>query len=604
MHPLATTLLLGIGAQWMAWRMRLPSILLLLLFGFFAGPFTDHVLVDPDAMFGDTLLPFVSLSVGVILFEGGLTLRFGELRRAGGRAALSLIFLGSPLTFILAAGAARWTLSVDWPLAMLLGAILVVTGPTVILPLLRHVRPTGPVSSVLRWEGIVTDPIGAVGAVLVFQVLFLSAVEERSSAALLGVAKAIGVGGLLGVLGALLLVFLIRRGLIPDFLHAAVTLLFVLTAFVTSNQVQHESGLLAVTLMGITLANQRKVSVEHIVHFKENLGVLLISILFILLAARLPLEEFTRFDLRSLAFVVLLIFVVRPAMVFVATLGTKLTWPERAFVAWLAPRGIVAAAVASVFALELEEIDYPGAERLVPVVFLVIIVTVTVYGLSATPLARRLGISKGTPQGILFVGAHSWARDMARALQEAGQEVLLVDTNHHEVQTAKIDGLPAHYGSILAEDFEVTAPIEGIGQLVCVTHNDEVNALACLHFTPEFGRNHVFQVVPEDEEPGEEELPMHLRGRALFGSEEKFFRLEARFRTGGVKRTRLGDEFTYEDFLEQYDVEGAPVIPLFLIDAEGKLKVVVAGEKLAPKAGDTVIALVEEPDDSASADTG
>ena len=395
---------------------------------------------------------------------------------------------------------------------------------------------------------------------------------------------------------------LLRRNLIPDFLHSAVTLAFVLAAFVAADQIQPESGLLAVTLMGVLIANQKSVSVEHIVEFKENLGVLLISSLFILLAARLPLEEFTRFDLRMLAFVVVLIVVVRPITVLLSTLGTGLSWAEKAFVGWMAPRGIVAAAVASVFSLKLKEAGVAGAERLVPVVFLVIIVTVTVYGLTANPLARRLGLSKGTPQGVLFLGAHRWAREMARALDGAGIEVLLVDTNHHEVQAARIEGLPAHYGSILAEDFELIAPVDGIGHLVCLTHNDEVNALACMQLTSLVGRGQAYQLPPDDDEPAGEELPLHLRGRMLFDRTCRYWELESRFRAGAVvKRTRLGEEFGLEEFRATYEREGAPTIPLFLLRQDGRLQAYLAGAELEPQPGDTLVALIDPPADEEDA---
>jgi NhaP-type Na+/H+ or K+/H+ antiporter len=439
MVGLASILLLGIGAQWLAWRLRLPSILLLLLVGLAAGPLSGNRLLDPDELFGDSLLPFVSLAVATILLEGGLTLRFRKLRGAG-RAVTQLVVVGVPVTWALATLAARWTLGMEWRLALLLGAILVVTGPTVILPLLRHIRPRGAAGSLVRWEGIVTDPIGAVLAVLVFQGMFLAG-RQATAEAVLGLLKALLAGGAAGVLGAGLLVLLLRRRLVPDYLHSGVALAIAIGAFLASNAVQHESGLLAVTLMGVALANQELAHVEHIIEFKENLRVLLISTLFILLAARLPIEEFREFDLHNLLFVAVLIVVVRPITIYLGTLGAGLTWRERAFAAWMAPRGIVAAAVASVFALDLAQAGYPDPDRLVSSVFAVILVTVTLYGLTAGPLARRLGLSEENPRGVLVLGAHSWARELAKVLASAGIEVLLVDANRREVRAARMAGL-------------------------------------------------------------------------------------------------------------------------------------------------------------------
>ncbi len=592
MQGLAGVLLLGIAAQWLAWRMRIPSILLLLLTGFAVGPFTGYL--DPQEMLGDELQHIVALAVAVILFEGGLTLHVRELKGAG-RAATSLIVIGPVLTFVLVTGLAHWILDFAWEPAMLVGAILVVTGPTVIGPLLQHVRPTGAVGKVVRWEGIVTDPIGAVMAVLVYEA-FLHGEHERGIA-YQGLARAVLAGGGFGVLTGLVTVVLLKKKLIPDFLHAPVALALAVAGFVGSNHIQHESGLIAVTLMGILLANQRRVVIEHIVEFEENLRVILVSALFILLAANVPLEEFQRVNLRTIGFVVALIVVARPVVVFLSTIGTGLDWKEKAFVSWMAPRGIVAAAVASVFAKELADGPHQeAAGQLVPVVFLVIIGTVLVYGLTARPLARKLGLSKGVPNGVFFVGAHGWARSIAVGLRDAGIEVQLSDTNHGSVQASRIDGLTAHYGSVLADDFELKIPLDDIGHLLCLTHNDEVNALACLHFAPLLGRGHVHQLTPDDAGPGGEEIAAHLRGHVLFDEELRFWDLEARFRDGAVvKTTRLSEEFGLAEFRSTYDQPGRPVVPLFFLRADGSVDVVSADEEEKWEAGDRVVAIVDEP---------
>jgi hypothetical protein len=465
-----------------------------------------------------------------------------------------------------------------------------VTGPTVLVPILRNVRPAGSLGRVVMWEGIVTDPIGAIVAVLVFQTLVHPG--ETGSIAAIGALRALA-GGLTGVAGALLIVVLLRRDLIPDYLQAATVLGIAVASYVAANMVQHEAGLLAVTLMGILLANQRLVSIEHVVEFKENLRTLLLSALFILLAARLPLEEFTRFDLGGLAFLGLLLLVVRPACVFLSTLGARLSLRERTFVAWMAPRGIVAAAVTSVFALELAAQGRPGAERLVPIVFLVIVGTVTIYGLSALPLARRLGLARPEPQGVLLVGAHEWARKIGTALRGAGIDVMLVDTNHREVSAARIQGLAAHYGSVLSDELHHLEPMERIGHLVALTMNDHVNALACLHLVPTFGRARVHQLPPSELESDKDELPRHLSGRIAFDPAADFWTLERRFRAGAVvKRTRITEEFDYADFLVEYEREGAPVLPLFVKTATGKLRTVTSRAAPEVVAGDTLLALV------------
>ncbi len=605
MSGLAALLLLGISVQWLAWRLRLPSILLLLLAGFAIGPLAQPLLgrklVDPDALLGETLLPFVSLSVAVILFEGGLSLKLRELRGAG-PVVLQLVLLGPPITFALATLAGLYTLGLDLGLCALLGAILVVTGPTVIVPLLRHVRPSGSVGRVILWEGIVTDPIGAIVAVLVFQTLVHTG--PTSDIALRGAGLALLGGGVAGLVGAVAIVLLLRRDLIPDFLQAAVVLAIALAAFLGANEVQHEAGLLAVTLMGVVLANQRQVSIEHVVEFKENLRVLLLSVLFLLLAARLPLEEFTNVDLRSVGYLLALVLVVRPLAVLIATAFSRLGWRERLFIAWMAPRGVVVAAVTSVFALQLVLDGHPGAERLVPIAFLVILGTVAIYGLSALPLARRLGLARDEPQGVLFVGAHEWARRMALALHKAGVETLLVDTNHHEVQSARLDGLEAHYGSVLSDDLSHVPQLESLGHVVAVTTNDHVNALACLHLAPLFGRSSVHQLAP-GEGAAQADLPPHLRGRVLFAPEADFWTIEHRFRRGAlVKATKLGPEHDYEAFRRQYERDERPVIPLFVKSAAGRVRVVKARDGATSgdfEPGDTLFALVDPIPDEAPA---
>jgi len=592
MLGLAGLLLLGVGAQWLAWRLRLPSILLLLLVGFVIGPFTGHRLLDPDELLGESLLPFVSLSVAVVLFEGGLSLRLRELRGAG-RTVFQLSFFGPPITFALATLAGRVTLGLDWELCALLGATMVVTGPTVILPLIRHVRPAGTLGRVILWEGIVTDPIGAIFAVLVFQGLLHGG--DLQELALHGAGMALLGGGLAGFIGAALIVLFLLRDLVPDYLHASAALGIALAAYVAANLVQHEAGLLAVTLMGILLANQRWVSIEHIVEFKENLRVILLSTLFLLLAARLPLEEFTRFDLGGLGYLLLLVLIVRPVSVLASTLFTSLTWKERLFVSWMAPRGVVAAAVTSIFALELTGAGRPGADRLVPVVFLVILGTVAIYGLTSLPVAKRLGLARPAPQGVLLVGAHEWSRTIGTALKQAGVEVLLVDTNHHEVLAAHMDGLAAYHGSVLSEEFLHSAPLENLGHVIAVTPNEHVNALACLHLAPVFGRSNVHMLVPS-ESRDKERMPRHLRGRVLFDRNADFWALERRFRAGAiVKRTRLSEEYRYDDFCEQYEAEDAPVVPLFVKTASSRVRPVTARDGLEIEPGDTLLALVDPP---------
>ena len=587
----ASIVVLGITAQWLAWRIRFPSILFLLVFGFIAGPITGFL--HPDSLLGDLLLPIVSISVALILFEGGLTLRLGELKDVG-KVVILLIVIGSIVTWIIATLSARYILGLDIRLSILLGAILVVTGPTVIGPLLRHVRPLKRVGTVLKWEGIMIDPVGAILAVLVFEAILAGEISEAGTMIFLGIFKTLLIGGIIGFGMAQLLVFLLRKFLVPDFLQESVALVMVIAAFVLSNIFQEESGLLAVTLMGLFIDNQKFVSIKHIVEFKENLRVIIISSIFILLAARLNLDDFQNFDLNALVFIGVLILIARPVSVFISTIGSKLNWRERTFLSWMAPRGIVAAAISSIFAFKLSENGIEGTEVIVPVTFLVIVVTVIVYGITASPMAMFLKVAQSKPQGILFVGAHKWARSLARVLMNKKINIVMVDTNKANISSARMEGIPAFLGSILSEHITEVLNLDGIGRLMALTPNDEANSLASLHMSDEFERGEMYQLPPLSEKSGKEPdfSPKHLRARFLFGEGINYYYLNSLFMQNWIiKTTNLSEEFTYDDMRKHYNEK---IIPFFLITENGKLFISTLEDPIKPKPGDTVIALVQD----------
>lgn len=586
---LVSIITLGIAAQWIAWRVKLPSILVLLLVGFVAGPVTGFL--EPDILLDDLLSPIVSISVALILFEGGLSLKIDELRKIRG-VVRNLITLGVVLTWLLSTGAAHLLLGLDLSLSLLLGSILVVTGPTVILPLLRDIRPTGRVSKTLRWEGILIDPVGVTLAVLVFEGIFIADVQQATAVALLGFVETLLVGGVIGLFSAGFLTLMLRRYWIPDFLQVPITVMLVVGAFAVSDLLQPESGLLTVTLMGIVMANQKAATVKHIVEFKENLGVMLISGLFILLSARLHLDDLAHVGLETVVFVAFLILMVRPLSVFIATLRSGWSWQERLFVAWLAPRGIVAAASASLFALELIHVGHPQAELLTPITFTVIVATVSIYGLTARSLAYRLGVAEANPQGVLIVGAHRWARSIAHALIGEGYRVLMVDSNWDHIQAAQEAGIPAYCGNILSVEVE-ELDLSGIGRLLALTSNDEVNSLAALHFSEVFGRSEVYQLSCKPGSGGDA-VPPHLRGRLVFGSRSTFEMLRSMVDGGATVRLMpLSAYGSFERFREVYQDQA---IPLFLTDETGRLSIVATDSSLVSRPGQVVISLIQSPE--------
>lgn len=588
----ATIIVLGIGAYWISWRLRIPAILLLLALGFVTGPVTG--LINPDEIFGAILLPVVSASVAVILFEGGMNLKFSELREIR-KVVTRLVTIGVLVTWVVTGVAAYFLFGFSHQIASLLGAILVVTGPTVIMPLLRNLRATGKMDSIMKWEGIVIDPIGAVLTVLVFQAVVAGGVIEAGEKVGLSVLKTVIVGGAVGVAGGRALIIILKRYWVPDFLQNAVTLMILIAAFTFSDYIQKESGFVTVTIMGIVLANQREVSIKRIMEFKETLRVLFISSLFIILSSRLTFNDLNfLLSYKSALFLLVLFFIARPLCVFLSTRGSGLRLKEKIFLSWMAPRGIVAAAVASVFGLKLAGDGFTEAEHLVSITFLVITATVLVYGLTAPPLARKLGVAKPDPQGVLFVGAHDWARAMAKFLHEDGFKVSLVDSNWENISTARQEGLMAHYKNIILDDVSENLDCEGIGKLLALTSNDEVNSLAALSFVESFGRSQVYQLPRQSgrHSAHEESVVSELTGRFLFSPEATYEYITFQFGTGAViKKTQITAEFDYEAFRNHY---GAKAVPLFLIKENGDLLAFANDNPPAPQPGHHLVALVFE----------
>jgi len=602
LYGLISIVVFGVGAQWLAWRFKLPAILLLLLAGIVAGPLTN--LLQPDLLLGDVLAPFISVSVGIILFEGGLSLRFSELRDIGG-SVINLVSTGVIITLVIVAYSALHLFDMSLELAVLMGAILVVTGPTVIIPLLRQVRPTGQVGSILKWEGIVIDPIGAMLAVLVFEVIFASGFSEATSIAVTSILKTIFFGTLLGLAGAGLIYLLLKRYLLPDFLQNPVTLMVVLAIFGLSNFFQHESGLWATTVMGIALANQKSARIHHIVEFKENLRVLLLSALFIILAARVQLENLlANLNLNILFFLLILIFIARPLSVYLSTIRSKLSNREKLFLSWMAPRGVVAASISSLFAIQLVDNGYAEAQQLVPIIFIVIIATVTIYGLTASPVARWLNVAKPTPRGFLIVGAHPWARKLGAMLHEQGFKVVVADANWSNINKVRKLGLESYHGNVLAEYALDEIDLDGIGKLLALTPNDEVNALAALRFSDIFGTSEVYQLASGSQMKKDErdDVPDALSGRTLFDEELNYEAMTRMLSEGAfLDIHEITENYTQKDFDERYN---GRLIPLFLVKGEQESIPYSTDNRPLPEKGDKIFVLTHMKSDKRSQAAG
>ena len=572
---LCALVVVGVGAQWVASRLKIPALLLLLLTGLFLGPLSELILgdpiLDPDRLFGDLLRPIISLSVALVLFEGGLTLDLAEARKIG-RPLWTLILSGLFIGFGSVTLLAHYLGGLDFATSATLGAILVVTGPTVILPMLRSARIAFRPAALLKWEGIINDPFGAILAFLVFAVATIA--EKPQNGGVLGLVLwtllLIVANGMLGLLMARLLDRGMERGWIPEHLKNPVVLATALLAFALGEVIGHEMGLVTVTVLGMGLANMGNPSLERIRWFKEQISTLLISLLFLLLASRLDLADLGRLDLRHLLFVLSVLVIARPLVVLVANLGSGLPWRERVLIGWIAPRGVVAAAVAGAFSVELNDAGFPDGKLLVPLVFAVIFLTVSLHGFTIRPLARRLDLAAKGGKGLLMVGAASWNVALAEALVRAGAFVILADTRYHRVAKARMQGLFVYHGDALSEDVDLELPMEQVTKILAATDEDSYNSLVCVHFVDDFGRDAVYQLNPETTA----DAAGHLKGRTPWGEEGNYRNIARRFwRDGEFKVTALSEAYDYSRFRQ----DKPEALPLFYLDennveflAEGK----------------------------------
>jgi NhaP-type Na+/H+ or K+/H+ antiporter len=580
--------LVGVGAlcNWLAWRVNLPAILFLLLVGLVLGP--GMGVLDPDVALGELLFPLVSLGVAIILFEGALTLRFSDIRSVA-RIIRNLTTIGVLVTWVVMGTAAHFIAGLDWPLAMLFGALVTVTGPTVIMPLLRSIRPNERVSNVLHWEGILIDPIGAALVVLVFEFINSGGGEAAS---LLEFAKVMGIGSGIGLVAGFALAQVLKRQWLPDFLENYFALAVVLVVFTGANLLGKESGLVAVTVVGIVLANTRRLDVRELIAFKEDLTLLLLTVLFILLAARLELEDLMTVLWPSLALLAVALFVARPLSVWISGIGTSVTIKEKLLLSWVAPRGIVAAAVSSLFALRLSAEGNEQAELLVPLTFVIIIGTVIIHSLTAGPLATALGLSSRDQEGVMIAGSNRVALAFGDALKKVGVRVKIVDTDRAGLHQARMRSLETFYGNPLSEYTDRYLDLTAYNHLVTMYRRLESNVVISSHYRHQFESSHIHSVRTGalDETTEEDEVAPELRYNPLFKEGVTWSKLASLLSQGAeIRSTRLTDEYTLEQYRKNM---GADTLPLFALDGQNKLHLVTVEEPLEPEAGWILASLV------------
>jgi NhaP-type Na+/H+ or K+/H+ antiporter len=570
---LGLVIVLAVGSQLLADRFRLPAIVLLLPAGFVAGAITDDV--HPDALFGNAFQPIVSLGVGLILFEAGLRLRFDELGDGVRAVVARLIPIGVVIGGVGVSVAVKLLFGLDWGVSVVLGAVLVVSGPTVVLPLLAFVRPTDRVRAVLKWEGVLIDPIGALLGVLAFTAVRAGIGGEHAFAPG-GLIGGIVVGLIAGGLGALLLMLLLRgtqrsspRQGVP------IALMVVTAALVAADLVRDDSGFVAATVMGMVMANQTRISVSEILEFQGTVVQLLIGILFVVISASVEPDTVTDLLPEGVALIAIMTLVLRPLAVVLGTARSSLDRAERTFMAWLAPRGIVAAATASAFGQQLVNAGIPGASQILPIAFIAIFGTVVLYGLTALPVARALKLAGAGTTVVLLVGGQIWVRAIARALKGAGLGVRLWTGRAGEQAAARAEGLTAGNARLGVDLTAREEELEEVTDALVLTPDDDFNALAAFELRKELGGDHVYRLAAGPELL--DLVPKYAEGGVLFSTTLTHAELCRRFEAGAEIVSLPAPAEGHE--------------PLFVVRGDGELAVVTATRPADPAPGDVVIAL-------------
>lgn len=581
--------LLGIGSQWVAWRYRMPAIVVMSVTGLLVGPIFG--LINPGEDFGDIYSPIISVAVGIILFEGSLNLSFKELRGIG-KPIFRISTVGAFIAWILGSLTAHYIAGLSWAVAFVIGGLFIVTGPTVILPLLRQSKLKPRPAKILKWEGIIVDPIGALLAVFAFEIIafITSSDPDGTKLMLFFVASffAIILGWALGRgLG-----WMFETGHVPEFLKSPAVIVTVIICFTGADMVMHETGLLSVTAMGITLANMGISSISDMRHFKENISVLLISAIFIMLTASLEMEILLQiFSPNIIGYVLLMMFIVRPLSIFISTMGTKLSFNEKVLVGWIAPRGIVALTVSGYFASILLDAGYEDAQILTTLTFALVFFTVVAHGFTIRPLAKKLGLSMEDKPGTLIAGSNPFTVELAKSLSKADIPVIIVDSSWRNLRKAREASIPFYHGNMLSEQTEYNLDTIPYEYLLAFTDDHAYNSLICTTFMPEYGRTNVFKVSPYNQMNGDfsSGVVSKVGGRILFDKKFSMDDLMDKMNSGYVFRTtNLTQQFNYQQYVSEKDDS---TVFLYLIKPSGQLKFYSEEMKTVPQIGDKIISL-------------
>lgn len=574
--------ILSMAAQWVAWRIRFPAIVLLAIAGILIGPVFK--IIQPSQDFPEFARIYIELCVALILFEGGMNLRWHEFQaNAGGM--LRLVIPAVFLSFILGTLAAHYIGLFSWQVSSVLGAIMIVTGPTVIIPLLRSARIEKDVTAYLKWEGIVNDPTGAILAVLAFQYVVFEFGQGWSVFVKLPIVLVYAIA--IAYLLSRAMKWVLTKGLIPEFLKPTMLLVSALAIFAAGNIVQMQGGLLSATFYGIFLTNAGLPDILRLRRFKEHLTVLLVSTVFILISSEIDFKQIEMLQWNHLALLLTVLFGVRPAAILIATIGSKMTLSERFLIAWVSPRGIVAAAVAGIFGPALIAAGYADAQVFLAFVFALIMVTVFIHGLTLNWVAKLLGLSANTENGVIIVGANVWSIELAKVLEKQEVKVLMADHSWGQLRNARLNNIETYYGEILSEIAEQDLDTSEYAYLLAAGYNEAYNALVCNHFNAELGQSHVYQLLVEESGKGAQ-VAHTLRGRVLGGEAYMLDKLIGNhYRGWWIKATTFTDAYTYEEFSSEFD---SHYLPLMCIDKKKNIQFHSAENALNPQSGDTLVA--------------
>ena len=595
MIELAGIIILGILAQWVAWKFKIPAILPLILIGLLVGPIAAEFLsadgtkwIEPiwnqkEGLFpGESLFYFVSLAISIILFEGGLTLKFSEIKNVG-PVITKLITVGSLVTFFGAAIAAHFIFHLSWEISFLFSGLIIVTGPTVITPILRNIPLKKDISAVLKWEGILIDPIGALVAVLVYEFISVDAGGEFTKTALIEFGKIVLFGSTFGFTFAHALNLILNKKLVPHYLMNVFSLAAVLGVFVLSDAFAHESGLLAVVVMGMVLGNSNSPYLKDILYFKESLSVLLISILFILLAANINFDELLLiYNWKTALLFAAVVFVIRPLGVFLSTTRSKLKLNEKLFISWVGPRGIVAAGIASLFGLKLASKGVVGAEYITPLVFMIVLGTVLLNATTARLFAKWVGVFLTKSNGILIVGASKVSRLLGHYLESNGRHVVLIDSNQSNIAKAKELGLEAFSTNIYSDTLMDNIELSDVGYLMALTGNTDINKYAINKFSKQFGENGSFRLVSREEVLDDNNNPHE----GLFSHSDDYNSLtEVAKRYPSIQEISINDKEHYDSLIDITNTN-KDMIPLFVKDGNQELHIISSYNKEVETVGE------------------